>query len=54
MVEKKLAEILEKRYEKTIKEASNEEIYLALLELTKKSIKNKGTNKGGKKLFRTL
>ena len=51
MVEKKLAEILEKRYEKTIKEARNEEVYLALLELTKKSIKNKGTNKGGKKLY---
>ena len=51
MVEKNLNEILSKRFSKSISEASNEEIYLALLELTKKNIKTKGTNKGSKKLY---
>ncbi len=51
MVQENLSKILEKRFKNTIKEASNEEIYLALLELTKDSIKNIGNNKGKKKLY---
>ena len=51
MVQENLIKILEKRFDKTIKEASNEEIYLALLELTKGAINKKGTNKGDKKLY---
>ncbi len=51
MVKNNLAEILENRFQKTIEEATNEEVYLALLEMTKGCIKNKGTNKGSKKLY---
>lgn len=51
MIENNLKEILNVRFQKSISEASNEEIYLALLELTKNSIKAKGTNKGNKKLY---
>ena len=51
MVETNLKEILKKRFKKTIDKATNEEIYLALLELTKANIKTKGTNKGKKKLY---
>ena len=51
MVESNLKEILKKRFNKTISEATNEEVYLALLELTKNSIKTKGTNKGKRKLY---
>ena len=51
MVKNNLVEILEKRFQKTIENASNEEVYLALLEMTKGCIKNKGTNKGNKKLY---
>ena len=51
MVENNLKNILKERFKKTVEEASNEEIYLALLELTKKNIKTKGTNKGKKKLY---
>ncbi|MBD7914359.1 glycogen/starch/alpha-glucan phosphorylase [Clostridium sp. Sa3CUN1] len=51
MVQEKLFEILDNRFGKTLKEASNEEIYLALLELTKNSIKKKGKNRGNKKLY---
>lgn len=51
MVQENLTKILGDRFGKTIKEASNEEIYLALLELTKGTIKEKGTNKGEKKLY---
>ena len=51
MLENNLKEILTKRFNKSISEASNEEIYLALLELTKENIKAKGTNKGEKKLY---
>ena len=39
MVENNLKEILNSRFQISISEASNEEIYLALLELTKNSIK---------------
>ncbi|WP_195429718.1 glycogen/starch/alpha-glucan phosphorylase [Clostridium sp. D46t1_190503_E9] len=51
MVQENLTKILEKRFDKTIKEASNEEIYLALLELTKGAINKRGRNKGDKKLY---
>lgn len=51
MVKNNLAEILKNRFQKTIEEATNEEVYLALLEMTKGCIKNKGTNKGNKKLY---
>ena len=51
MVEKNLNEILKKRFNTTIGKADNEEIYLALLEMTKGTIKKKGTNKGKKKLY---
>lgn len=51
MVEKNLNEILKKRFNTAIDKASNEEIYLALLEMTKGTIKKKGTNKGKKKLY---
>ncbi|WP_297423170.1 glycogen/starch/alpha-glucan phosphorylase [Clostridium sp.] len=51
MLEKNLSEILKKRFNKVINKASNEEIYLALLELSKGTIKKKGANKGKKKLY---
>lgn len=51
MVEKNLNQILKKSFNTSIDKASNEEIYLALLELTKGTIKKKGTNKGKKKLY---
>lgn len=51
MVEKNLNEILKKRFKKTINKASSEEIYSALLELTKGFAKKKGTNKGKRKLY---
>ena len=51
MLEKNLNEILKKRFNASVDKASNEEIYLALLELTKGTIKKKRTNKGKKKLY---
>lgn len=51
MIENDLKIILKERINKTIKEASNEEIYLALLELTKNKIKNTPSIKGNKKLY---
>ena len=51
MLQENLTNILNNKFNKNIKEASNEEIYLALLELTKDNIKNKGVNKGSKKLY---
>ena len=51
MVENNLNQILKKRFKTAIGKASNEEIYLALLEMTKGTIKKKGTNKGKKKLY---
>ena len=51
MIKENLNKLLAERFNKTIADATNEEIYLALLELTKDSIKNKGTNKGNKKLY---
>ena len=51
MVEKKLSELLNEKFEKTISTATNQEIYSALLQLTKSEAKKKGTNKGEKKLY---
>jgi len=51
MLEKNLNEILKKRFNKRVREASNEEIYLALLELTKGTIKKKSVNRGKRKLY---
>ena len=51
MVEKKLTEILNEKFEKTISTATNQEIYSALLQLTKAEAKEKGNNKGDKKLY---
>ena len=51
MVEKKLSELLNEKFEKTISTATNQEIYSALLQLTKAEAKKKGTNKGDKKLY---
>ncbi|NRY61213.1 glycogen/starch/alpha-glucan phosphorylase [Clostridium beijerinckii] len=51
MLEKNLNEILKKRFNKIVREASNEEIYLALLELTKGTIKKKSINRGKRKLY---
>ena len=50
MVKRNLEEILSLRFDTTIKEATNEQVYVALLEMTKNCIKNKGTNKGARKL----
>ena len=51
MVENKLSKILDEKFEKTISKATNQEIYSALLQLTKAEAKGKGTNKGDKKLY---
>lgn len=51
MIGQNLKEILKARFNKNLNEATNEEIYLALLELTKSYIKNKEKNKGEKKLY---
>lgn len=51
MIQENLTNILNKKFQKTIKEASNEEIYLSLLELSKDFINNKGEMKGNKKLY---
>lgn len=51
MIENDLKIILKERINKTIKEASNEEIYLALLELTKNKINNTPSIEGSKKLY---
>ena len=51
MIQENLTNILNKRFQKTIKQASNEEIYLSLLELSKDFINNNGETKGKKKLY---
>ena len=51
MIQENLTNILNKRFQKTIKEASNEEIYLSLLELSKDFINNNGETEGNKKLY---
>lgn len=51
MIEKDLQNILDKRFCKALNLCSNEEIYLALLELTKEKVKIKGNIQGKKKLY---
>ena len=51
MLESNLKEILKKNFNKTIADASNEELYLSLLAFAKDQIKDKGTNKGKRKLY---
>lgn len=51
MEEKKLQEIVVQRYGKSIASCSNEELYFALLELTKKEIQTKERNVGTRKLY---
>ena len=51
MIQENLINIVNKRFKKTIKEASNEEIYLSLLELSKDFINNKGEIDSSKKLY---
>ena len=51
MVEKNLDQILSKKFNKTISTATDAEVYSALLQLTKAEAKEKGTNKGKKKLY---
>ena len=51
MLEKELNQILETSFGKDVAKASNEEIYRALLELTKEKAKALGRNKGSKKLY---
>ena len=46
-----LSNICEKNYNKAIKDCTNEEIYIALLEMTKELAKDKETNKGKKKVY---
>ena len=50
-MEKLLEQILEEKYKKSIKEASNEEIYTALLILTKEKMQGAKRNEGKKKLY---
>ena len=50
-MEKLLEQILQERYQKTIKEASNKEIYTALFILTKEKMKGAKRNEGKKKLY---
>lgn len=51
IMENKLQEIVRGRYNKSIRECNNEEIYYALLELTKDSISNTKANEGSRKLY---
>ncbi len=46
-----LEEILKERCNKSIKDCTNEELYYALLEMTKKMAKKKESNEGKKKLY---
>ena len=50
-MEKLLEQVLQERYHKTIKEASSQEIYTALLLITKDKMKNMKRNEGKKKLY---
>ena len=50
-MERLLEQILQENYQKTIKEASKEEIYTALLSLTKEKMKGAKRNEGKKKLY---
>ena len=46
-----LSQICQKIYQKPVKECTNEEFYLALLDMTKKLAKEKEENKGKKKIY---
>ena len=50
-MEKLLEQVLQERYHKTIREASSQEIYTALLLITKDKMKNMKRNEGKKKLY---
>ncbi len=50
-MEKLLEQVLQEGYHKTIKEASSQEIYTALLLITKDKMKNMKRNEGKKKLY---
>ena len=50
-MEKLLEQVLQERYHKTIREASSQEIYTALLLLTKDKMKHMKRNEGKKKLY---
>ena len=47
----KLQEIVTNRYNKSIADCTNEEIYFALLEMTKGMAKAKESNEGKRKLY---
>lgn len=47
----KLAEVVREQFNKNLSEATNEEIYVALLKMTKQAIKDKGYNEGKKKIY---
>ena len=51
VMEKLLEQVLQERYHKTIKEASSQEIYTALLLIIKNKMKNMKRNEGKKKLY---
>ena len=46
-----LSKVLEAKYNKSIAQCSNEEIYVALLEAVKEMAENKVSNEGKKKLY---
>lgn len=46
-----LATVVEGLYSKSIKDCTNEEVYVGLLKLTKDAIQNKGYNEGKKKIY---
>ena len=46
-----LAKVVEELFNKSIKECSDEEVYVGLLKLTKDSIQNKGYNEGKKQIY---
>ena len=46
-----LAEVVKEQFGKTIADASNEEVYVSLLKLTKDAIQSKGYNEGKKKIY---
>ncbi len=50
-MEKLLEQVLQERYHRTIKEASSQEIYTALLLIIKNKMKNMKRNEGKKKLY---
>ena len=46
-----LSKVVEELYSKSIKDCSNEEVYVGLLKLTKDALKDKGYNEGKKKVY---